>query len=65
MLYYAIMDVMRQLEIYRLEKRLSQEKLAELLGVHFSTVNRWFRGHTKPNKIQEYHIKKLLKGAKK
>jgi len=59
------MDLIKQLEIHRLEHRISQEKLAEKLGVHFSTVNRWFRGHCKPNKIQEYHIKKLLKGVKK
>lgn len=59
------MDLLEQLEIFRLEHKITQEKLAEMLGVHFSTVNRWFKGHTKPNKIQEYHIKKLLKGVKK
>jgi len=55
------MDIIKQLEVYRLEHKISQEKLAQMLGVHFSTVNRWFRGHQEPNKIQEYHIKKLLK----
>ena len=59
------MDIIKQLEIYRLENKISQEKLAKILGIHFSTVNRWFNGHQRPNKIQEYHIKKLLKGAKK
>lgn len=34
--------------------------LADMLHVHFSTVNRWFNGINKPNKIQSYHIKKLL-----
>lgn len=51
------------LEEYRLEHRITQEELAEMLGVAFVTVNRWFNGHTSPNKIQTYHIKKLLKSA--
>ncbi len=55
-------DVVEDLEIYRLENKVSQESLAEVLGVSFSTVNRWLNGKTKPNKIQTYHIKKLLKG---
>jgi hypothetical protein len=31
------------------------------------TVNRWFNGHTLPNKIQRHHIQKLLssKGHRK
>jgi transcriptional regulator with XRE-family HTH domain len=59
------MDLIKKLEIYRLENRISQQKLAEMLGVSFATVNRWFNGKTKPNKIQEYHIKKLLKKKEK
>jgi transcriptional regulator with XRE-family HTH domain len=55
------MDIVRQLEEFRLEKRISQEELARQLGVAFSTVNRWFNGHSQPNKIQRYHISKLLK----
>ena len=54
------MDILKRLEIYRLENRISQEQLAEKLGVAYSTVNRWFNGKTKPNKIQIYHIEKLL-----
>lgn len=58
---------MDQLEEFRLENRITQMELAELLGVAFVTVNRWLNGHTRPGKIQEYHIKKLLasKGRKK
>lgn len=55
------MDLIKQLEKYRLEHKISQEKLSEMLDVHFITVNRWFNGHQKPSKMQEYHIKKLLK----
>lgn len=58
---------MDQLEEFRLENRITQTELAELLGVAFVTVNRWLNGHTRPGKIQEFHIKKLLasKGKKK
>lgn len=61
MLYNANMDeLIEKLEIYRLENRISQKQLADRLHVAFSTVNRWFNGKTVPNKIQQYHIKKLL-----
>lgn len=53
--------LIRKLEDYRLENKISQTKLAETLGVTFVTVNRWFNGKFEPNKIQRHHIKKLLK----
>ena len=53
--------LIRKLEDYRLENKISQIKLAEILGVTFVTVNRWFNGKFEPNKIQKHHIKKLLK----
>jgi len=52
--------LLEELENYRLENKLSQQKLAEKLDISFATVNRWFKGRNKPNKIQTYHIKKLL-----
>ncbi len=55
------MDLIERLETYRLENKISQEELAKKLGVAFSTVNRWLNGKSKPNKIQTYHIEKLLK----
>ena len=54
------MDLIKKLEIYRLEKKIPQEELAKRLDVAFSTVNRWLNRKSKPNKIQEYHIKKLI-----
>jgi transcriptional regulator with XRE-family HTH domain len=61
MLYNANMDnLIKKLEIYRLENRISQKQIADRLNITFSTVNRWFNGKTTPNKIQQYHIKKLL-----
>ena len=53
--------MIKKLEEYRLENKISQTKLAEILGVTFVTVNRWFNGKFGPNKIQRYHIKKLLR----
>ena len=59
------MKILEQLEKFRLKNRISQQALALKLGVHFTTVNRWFRGHQKPNKMQEYQIRELLrKGGK-
>lgn len=45
------MDLIQKLEEYRLKKRITQERLAEMLGVSFATVNRWFNGKTEPLKI--------------
>ena len=56
------MELVKKLDIYRLENKISQQSLATKLGVSFVTVNRWFNGKTKPNKIQQYHIEKFLKG---
>ena len=55
------MNIVKQLELYRLENRVTQQDLAKDLGVAFSTVSRWFNGKTRPNKIQTYHIEKFLK----
>ena len=56
------MDIIKQLEHYRLENRVTQEELAKGIGVNFSTISRWLNGKTTPNKIQQYHIDKFLKG---
>ena len=63
----AIYDDIEKLEEYRLENRITQKELASMLNVAFVTVSRWLNGHTRPNKIQAYHIKKLLttKGKKR
>ena len=58
------MDIIDKLRLFRLENKISQEKLADLLGVHFTSINRWFNGRQKPNEIQRYQILKLLKEKK-
>ncbi len=55
-------DLLKQLEYYRLENKITQETLAKELDVAFSTISRWLNGKVKPNKIQTYHIEKFLKG---
>ncbi len=55
------MDIIKELDLYRLENRITQVALAKEIGVNFSTVSRWLNGKTKPNKIQQYHIGKYLK----
>jgi transcriptional regulator with XRE-family HTH domain len=54
-------DLLKQLEHYRLENKITQETLAKDLGVAFSTISRWLNGKVTPNKIQAYHIEKFLK----
>ena len=61
MLYNANMDeLIEKSDKYRLENRITQKQLADKLTVHVTTVNRWFNDRIIPNKIQRYHIKKLL-----
>lgn len=55
------MDIIKKLKTYRLENKITQQELAKKLEVAFATVNRWFNERTQPNKIQSYHIEKLLK----
>ena len=58
------MSSLKRLEEYRLQNKVTQQQLAEEIEVAFSTVSRWLTGKTKPNKIQQYHIEKFLKGGK-
>lgn len=54
------MDIIKKLELYRLENKITQVELAKDLGVAFSTVNRWFNGRNVPSQIQQYQIEKYL-----
>lgn len=54
-------ELLKRLELYRLENKITQETIAKELGVAFSTISRWLNGKVKPNKIQAYHIEKYLK----
>ena len=56
-----VVDIIKKLELYRLENRITQQTLAKELGVNFSSVSRWLGGKTIPHKTQQYHIEKFLK----
>ena len=45
----------------RLKLNVSQEELAKMLGVSFSSVNRWENGRYKPTKIAKLKLSKLFK----
>ena len=57
-------NIIKELEKYRLENRITQVKLADDLDVAFCTVNRWFKDRNEPNQIQEFHIRKILKNRR-
>ncbi|WP_428049872.1 helix-turn-helix transcriptional regulator [Candidatus Avelusimicrobium caledoniensis] len=54
-------NLIKQLEEYRLKNRLTQEELAQLLGVSCVSVNKWLNNHTRPQKLQVYQIEQLVK----
>lgn len=58
-------DLIEKLNTYRLEKRITQQNLAKMLGVAFSTMNRWLTRKIEPSMIQRYHIEKFLKNKTK
>ncbi len=58
-------NIVKELEKYRLENKISQAKLADDLDVAFCTVNRWFKDRNEPNQIQSYHIKKMIEGKRR
>jgi len=63
----SMKELITKLEEFRLENKITQVELANMLGVAFVTVNRWLNGHQYPNRIQAFHVKKLItsKGRKR
>lgn len=45
----------------RVKKNISQQQLGDLLGVSFSTVNRWEKGHHEPTLLAKEKLKTLFK----
>lgn len=45
----------------RAKLNLSQTELANLLGVSFTSVNRWEKGHNEPTVLAKVKLKKLFK----
>lgn len=48
----------------RMQLNLSQEALAEELGVAFATVNRWEKGHTEPSILTKHRFEEFCKKNK-
>lgn len=59
-----LMDPERIREI-RQGLRVTQEDFAHMVGVTFSTVNRWENGKSKPNRIAQRILVSLEKKAKR
>ena len=57
-------DLIAELDNYRLKNKISQQKLAEILSVSVVTINHWLTRKAKVNTINEYQIKELLKEKK-
>jgi len=58
-------DFTRILKSLRKQLGLSQEELAQKLGVSFTSVNRWENGQTKPSKLARKQIDILSKKSEK
>lgn len=54
-------SMLDKLNEYRLEKGLSQIKLAKVLGVEPVSLHRWLHGKVIPGDIWTYRIQKFLK----
>ena len=44
----------------RVKMNISQQQLGEMLGVSFSTVNRWEKGHHEPTLLAKERLKDLF-----
>lgn len=58
-------DLPKRIKSFRQQLGLSQEELAQKLGVSFSSVNRWENGQTKPSKLARRQIDILCKKSEK
>ena len=54
-------DLSKSIKSIRQKLGLSQEELAQKLGVSFTSVNRWENGQTKPSKLARRQIEALCK----
>ncbi len=58
-------DLPEKIRNVRTQLGLSQEELAQALGVSFTTVNRWENGKSKPSKLALEKFKSFCEQAKK
>lgn len=55
-------DYAKMILALRVKMNISQQQLGELLGVSFSTVNRWEKGHHEPTLLAKERLKNLFQG---
>lgn len=55
------MSFAEKVKMVRKQLKLSQEKLAAKLGVSFSTVNRWEKGHSFPSYMAQTQFEQLCR----
>ena len=58
-------DYSKCIKSIRQQLGISQEELAQKLGVSFTSVNRWENGQTKPSKLAKKQIDLLSKKTDK
>ena len=58
-------ELSKHIKSLRQQLGLSQEGLAQRLGVSFTSVNRWENGQTKPSKLARRQIDILCKKSEK
>jgi len=49
------------IKILRAKLNISQTELAAMLGVSFTSINRWEKGHHEPTVIAKEKLKQLFK----
>ena len=54
-----------EIKEWRKQMGLTQERLAQLIGVSFQTVNRWERGLSKPSNLAIGKIQVLMSSKEK
>jgi len=57
------MDYSQKIKEYRSKVLLTQEELADKLGVTFISVNRWENGHYEPTMKVKRKLRELFKEA--
>lgn len=53
-----------QVKAVRKQLKLSQDELAQVLGVSFATVNRWENGKTAPSRLAQRQFEQFCAGKK-
>ena len=54
-------DYAEMIRPLRVKLNISQQQLGDMLGVSFSTVNRWEKGRHEPTLLVKERLKKLFK----